>query len=241
MDTTVERHLRTVDLAKAVGLSVQQVRNYETSGFLPEARRGPNGYRLYSTRHLAALRTARHMIEGYSWRPALTIMQTYHRGDLDGALALIDRRHADLDRQRTRVERLLTALRAGAGARPPLGRPLAPDGARIGEAAKQVGVRVSAVRYWEARGLVQPTRERGSRYRRYDDRQLRRLQVVALLRAADYDFETIRVVLEEMAAGTPERALEVVERRREELFRASRTGIAATAAFWAYASADGDL
>ncbi|HYF62616.1 MAG TPA: MerR family DNA-binding transcriptional regulator, partial [Herpetosiphonaceae bacterium] len=62
---TVERAMRTKDLAAAVGLSVQQVRNYEAAGFLPAVERSPNGYRRYARRHLAALQTTRLLIAGY--------------------------------------------------------------------------------------------------------------------------------------------------------------------------------
>src|SRR5690242_21190014 len=106
--------LRTVDLARAVNLSVQQVRNYEAWGFLPPVARSGSGYRLYTPRHLAALQTARRMIAGYGWQPAREILQALHQGELDAALALIDAQHAALARQRERVEQALDALRTAA-------------------------------------------------------------------------------------------------------------------------------
>ena len=60
------RHaLRTIDLARAAGISVQQVRNYESLGLLPPAERSKSGYRLYTECHLAALKTARGLVGGY--------------------------------------------------------------------------------------------------------------------------------------------------------------------------------
>src|SRR5262245_59697876 len=50
----VKQTLRTIDLARAAGLSPQQVRNYEQWGVLPPAERSPHGYRLYEARHLRA-------------------------------------------------------------------------------------------------------------------------------------------------------------------------------------------
>ena len=72
--------LRTIDLARATGISVQQVRNYEAWGLLPAAERRKSGYRLYTQHHLAALKTARSMVGGYSWQQTLAIMQTLHVG-----------------------------------------------------------------------------------------------------------------------------------------------------------------
>ncbi|HEX7733998.1 MAG TPA: MerR family DNA-binding transcriptional regulator [Ktedonobacteraceae bacterium] len=62
---TVCTYLRTIDLAQAGHISVQQVRNYEAGGFLPPVERGSNGYRRYTPRHLAALKTARGLVRGY--------------------------------------------------------------------------------------------------------------------------------------------------------------------------------
>ncbi len=234
-----KHYLRTRDLAEAVDLSVQQVRNYEAFGFLPPVERSPTGYRLYTPRHLEALQTARSMIRGYGWQPALAIMQAVHRGDLDAALALVDARHAELDRKRSQVEQALTTLRAAAEQPVTWMRVRRPQGLRVGDAARRVGVRVSALRYWEQQGLLSSARDQQSRYRLYDEQQMHRLQVIVLLREMGYDFDAIRPVLDEMAAGRLQRALEEVERRRAQLSRASRAGIEATVAFWSYASSGG--
>ncbi len=68
--------LRTIDLARAAGISVQQVRNYEALGLLPPASRSKSGYRLYTQRHLAALKTARGLVGGYGGN-RLNILLTY--------------------------------------------------------------------------------------------------------------------------------------------------------------------
>ncbi|NUT49982.1 MAG: MerR family DNA-binding transcriptional regulator, partial [Saccharothrix sp.] len=43
--------LRPVDLARAAGISTQQVRNYLDAGVLPPAGRSPAGYRVFDARH----------------------------------------------------------------------------------------------------------------------------------------------------------------------------------------------
>lgn len=227
-------YLRPVDLARAVGMSVQTVRKYEAWGFLPPAERSPAGYRRYTYRHLRAIETARAMIAGYGWQSALRVMRHAHAGDLDAALAVVDARHAELDRGRREVEETLAALRTVA-ADPPAGAHVRrSSGLRVGEAAQRVGVRVSALRFWEEQGLLHPRRDDRSGYRRYDEQQLRRSQVVVLLREAGYDFAAIRAVLDELAAGRPASALRAVARRRDELAKTSRARAEATAAFWNY-------
>ena len=47
--------LRTSDVARATGYSVQQVRDLERLGVIPPATRSPNGYRSYAAVHVHAL------------------------------------------------------------------------------------------------------------------------------------------------------------------------------------------
>jgi DNA-binding transcriptional MerR regulator len=233
---TVSNYLRTIDLAHAGHISVQQVRNYEATGLIPPTERSPGGYRLYTQQHLVALTTARSMVSGYGWQRTPTIMQALHRGDLSNALALIDTRHAELASKRLQVEQTLAALHALAAQSAPLPGTRHPQQFRVGEAAKQVGVRVSALHFWEQQGLLHPLRDQTSRYRLYDEQQMRRLRVVVLLRDAGYNFNVILSVLDELAAGQPEKAIVAVEKRREELTRASWTCIEALALFQRYVS-----
>lgn len=228
--------LRTIDLARAVGLSAQQVRNYEAWGFLPEAPRSAKGYRLYTERHRQALTTARILVAGYGWQTALRAMQALHAGEPEIAFAIADARHAELDRDRADLERVLGAVRAVADQPETWGHGRIARPMRIGVAAGSVGVRASAVRFWEQEGLLRPERDRTSGYRLYDDEQWRRLQVVALLRRAEYGFDEIRTVLAELGGARPQAALEAIERRREGIAAASRACARATAALWRYAT-----
>ena len=227
--------LRTIDLARATGISVQQVRNYEAWGLLPAASRSKSGYRLYTQRHLAALKTARGMVGGYSWQRTSAIMQALHQGNLSASLSLIDSRHAELANKRLQVEQTLSALHALA-AQPASLQSAHPSsqGLRVGEAARQVGARVSALHFWEQQGLLYPVRDRDSRYRLYGEQQMQRLRVIVLLREAGYNFDVIQSVLDEMAAGRPEKAIVTVEKRREELTRTSWLCVEAMANFQRY-------
>jgi DNA-binding transcriptional MerR regulator len=230
----VDRYLRTKELAQAVDVSVQQVRNYEAVGFIPSVERSPTGYRRYTRQHLEAIKTARSMIGGYGVQRAQQIMQAAHQGRLAEALALIDQRHAELDGTRQQLEQTLAALRILTAQLPPGAPTRSSPPLRVGAAARLVGVRVSAIRFWEQQGLLHPLRERGSQYRLYDEQQLRRLRIVALLRQANHDFAAIRTTLEELEAGRPQRAVAAVEQRHNELAQTSWRCLQAMAAFYAY-------
>lgn len=230
----VEAYLRTKDLARAAHISVQTVRNFEASGFMPVAERSPSGYRRYTQQHLVALKTARELIGGYGWQRTQQIMQAVHQGRLPDALALIDQRHAELDRTRLQLEQTLAALNVLAAQLPPEKHAHFSEPLHVSAAARLVGVRVSALRFWEQQGLLQPVREKSSRYRLYDERQLRRLHIVALLRQANHDFAAIRTTLDELDAGLPQRAVAAVEQRRSEVASMSWRCVQAMSMFYVY-------
>lgn len=231
----MDEYWRPIDLARAVGVSAQTVRKYEQLGFLPPAERGPSGYRRYRACHMRALRAARSMAAGYGWVPALRIMQSIHQGDLSSAIAAVDACHAGLHQARHETMATLAALRLAA--RPQesaVAEQQRPDLLHVGEVARRVGVRVSTLRLWERHGLLRPRRDPASGYRLYDAQEVRRAQVVALLRRGDYGFAAIRPVLAGLAAGTPDQAVSAAERRLAELIEASKRCSAATAACWEY-------
>ena len=105
---------------------------------------------------------------------------------------------------------------------------------RVKEAARTVGARASAVRFWERQGLLQPEREPSTGYRLYDTDQLVRLNVIALLRDAGYHFDAIREVLDELAGGRPDQVRHALEERLETLHRTTWHCITATSAIRDY-------
>jgi DNA-binding transcriptional MerR regulator len=186
--------LRPVDLARLAGVSTQQIRNYEDAGVLPPATRTASGYRAFTDVHRHALLTYRTLVKGYGPVAATRIMRTVHAGDVPAALALVDATHAALHTERTDLRAASEALEALTQAEP---QPLpGPGGLRVGEVAALLGVRPSALRVWEAAGLLAPGRERGTRYRTYSPADVRDARLIHTLRRGHYLLEQIRPVLE---------------------------------------------
>jgi MerR family transcriptional regulator, redox-sensitive transcriptional activator SoxR len=75
----------------------------------------------------------------------------------------------------------------------------------IGEVAARSGVAPSAIRFYEAQGLLAPRRTSGNQ-RRYDRAVLRRIALIQAGRAAGIPLERIRAALDSLPAGrTPTR------------------------------------
>jgi DNA-binding transcriptional MerR regulator len=187
--------LRPIDLARLAGISTQQVRNYEDMGILPPAPRTPAGYRRFDAGHRRALLTYRALARGYGWDTARAIMQAVYAGDLPQALTLVDAGHAALHDERLSLQAAGEALEAVAGESPDTSASPR-SGLRIGEVAAQLGLRPSALRVWEASGLLTPGRDPGTRYRCFSAADVRDARMINMLRKGRYPLPQIQLILD---------------------------------------------
>lgn len=72
----------------------------------------------------------------------------------------------------------------------------------IGQVAQRAGLNVSAIRYYEAQGLL-PEAPRVSGQRRYDEETLTRLGVIDVAKRAGFSLDDIRTLLMASDAGEP--------------------------------------
>jgi len=70
--------LRTVDVARRAGCSVQQIRSLEQAGVLPPTTRTPAGYRTYTQVHALAAVAYVALTAGVGPIQAKTILRTAH-------------------------------------------------------------------------------------------------------------------------------------------------------------------
>jgi len=92
---------------------------------------------------------------------------------------------------------------------------------RIGEAAKATGLSAHTIRFYEARGLLQPAGRSESGYRRYDDADLRRLRLIQNARTLGIPLDEVQELLEAIHGSTcgayADRILALVDRQRQEI------------------------
>ena len=72
----------------------------------------------------------------------------------------------------------------------------------IGQLAKRFGLNTSAIRYYEANGVL-PEPARVSGQRRYGPDAVRRLEVLDVAKRAGFSLDEARVLLQSAEAGTP--------------------------------------
>ncbi|MEV8440470.1 MerR family transcriptional regulator [Actinosynnema sp. NPDC051121] len=271
--------LRPVDLARAAGISAQQVRNYLDAGVLPPAERSPAGYRVFDERHRQAVTTYRALGRGYGWDAAKAIMRSVHEGlpdrasagvdaagveaagagvdaarvdaagaaagadaagadaaaaGVEAALARVDAAHAAAHEQRLALRATAQALEAVASEEVGLEESVPRNGLRVGELAARLGVRPSALRVWEAAGLLLPKRDTDG-HRRFGPTDVRDARLVATLRQSRYPLPAIKPIMDEFrSSGGADALRAAITAREAELGRRARAMLAAATALHGY-------
>lgn len=194
---SLNSRLRTTDVARLTGYSVQQIRNLERDGVLPAARRTASGYRMYGDGHVHAAAAYRAFAAAVGPVDAKRITRTVHR-DPAAALELVDAAHARLhdERQTLRLAQQAVAVIADEL----VDDAVAADSMSISELARALGIRVSTLRHWEFEGLVRPGRAVGGA-RSYAPREVRDARIVHQLRQAGYRIPPLRDLLPQLRAG----------------------------------------
>ncbi|RSN29764.1 transcriptional regulator [Amycolatopsis sp. WAC 01416] len=187
--------MRTAEIARLAGYSVQQVRNLERDGVLPAATRTASGYRSYEEIHLRSALAYRALAAGVGPVEAKKIVRALHRDPLPDVLALLDAAHAGGDAERADLKEAREAVRVIS--REPIADVRGSDSMSVSELASALGVRPSTLRHWDAERLVVPGRdERGTR--RYTPSQVRDARIVQQLRLAGYRVAPLRALMPEL-------------------------------------------
>ncbi|WP_436763277.1 MerR family transcriptional regulator [Streptosporangium sp. V21-05] len=188
--------MRTADVARRAGCSVQQVRNLERDGVLPPVARTGTGYRVYDETHLRSALAYRALAAGVGPVEARRIMRAAHAYPASDLLALLDTAHAGLDTERRelRLAREAAATISGES----IGDVRPSDVMSVSELAVALGVRPSALRHWDAEGLVVPRRASPGGPRRYFPDDVRDARIVHQLRMAGHRVASLRALMPEL-------------------------------------------
>ncbi|MFE9725235.1 MerR family transcriptional regulator [Streptomyces sp. NPDC005794] len=199
MPTLKSSSLRTADVARRAGYSVQQVRNLERDGVLPPAARTASGYRIYGESHLRSALAYRALASATGPVEAKRIVRAAHERPATEVLALLDAAHARIHRERTDLE---LAEEAAAVISAELIEDVRPsDSMSVSELAAALGVRPSTLRHWDAEGLAVPDRVPPRGTRRYSPAQTRDARIVHQLRGAGYRVAPLRALMPSLRRG----------------------------------------
>lgn len=192
-ETSRHSGLRTVDVARRVGCSVQHLRNLENEGVVPAVARTSSGYRSWDEVHVLSAVAYRELAQGVGPVLAKGLLRALHHQPSELFLALLDDAHADLARERHDLRLAREAVAAIAAE--PLAAPQPSDAMTISELADALGTTTATLRHWEAEELLAPQRAGRSRTRTYSPVQVRDARVIHQLRTAGYPIPQLRPVL----------------------------------------------
>jgi len=210
--------LRTSDVARTSGYSLQQVRDLERLGVIPPATRSPNGYRSYSAIHVHALGAYRGLAGAIGAVAARELLSEVRGQPIAEAAAAITAVHVRLARERDETLRAQSALRAIRAEATVPDRERADDAMTITELAAALGVRPSTLRFWEQEGLVMPDRVTSLRARRYGVAAIREARIVAALRNSGYGIPAVRATMDSLhGLGGIAEAERVLQQRLDQI------------------------
>lgn len=211
--------LRTSDLARAVGIHPNTVRLYADWGLIPPVERSPNGYRIFTQRHLDCIRLARTVYSApYPGRGFRAVGNEIikHAVDDDWNAAL-DKAHEHLQLVKAELTQAETAAEVleqwaqNMSANAPGEVPLA-----IKDVSKLLGISVDVIRNAERNGLITVPRNSYNNYRLFGKKEIERLRIIRMLTKAGYSHMAILRMVIELDRGKTRGLKETLDTARED-------------------------
>ncbi len=186
-----EKTFRTSELAREVGIHPNTVMRYIEWGLIPPVERAPNGYRIFTQRHLDCLRLARLVYTSYYPGKALRasatgMIESAAADDWSGALDQARLHMKNVENEIELAESTARLLENWAERSTRSDEPASPQTFTIGQACEKLDVTHDVVRNWERNGLISIPRDPDNGYRRIGEPELERLRIIRLLSHAGY-------------------------------------------------------
>ena len=107
---------KTSEVAKIIGIHPNTVRMYEEWGLIPEAKRKPNGYRVFTDFHIEQLRLARiafqiEVLQNGLRKKIVETVKISAKGDFDKALCLAEEYRNQIQKEQTNAEEAIQIVK----------------------------------------------------------------------------------------------------------------------------------
>lgn len=188
----MDRTYKTAEVAKRVGVHSNTVRLYEKLRLIPEAKRTPNGYRVFTDYHIAQFKLARtafkvEVLQNGLRKKIIHVVKLSAEGQREEAINCtngyvnqIKQEQRDAEEAIELSKKLLSDIQA--------------KKSNIFLTRKQtadyIQVTMDTLRNWEMNGLLNIKRRKNG-YRVYTDSDISRLKIIRTLRCANYSLSAI--------------------------------------------------
>lgn len=185
--------MKGIEIAKKLNISTSALRHYESWGLVPKIERSANGYRIYTKEHEAYFQCIRAMIPGFGMELVRKIMPLVISGEKLEVLWQINQAQVNLHAEKETVQRTIEMIDLIEKAEIP--KFLSKNTFMIGEAAEIANVSASSIRHWEKEGLINPERQKESRFRIYSRTDIRKVLIIRTVQRVAYSLDIVREVL----------------------------------------------
>ncbi len=183
-------------IATNLKVSTTTLRRYEEQGLILDVLRTKSNRRIYESVHLEAFIAIRSLLKGYEIPVVYDVMRMIKNRRIEEALWLINEQQYQIQVEKKRVEEILLMIQKADFTT--YKNIKLKDGMSIGEAAELAGVNASAIRHWEAEGLIHSERKKENGYRMFTVSELRKILVISSLRKTVYYIENMKQLLNEI-------------------------------------------
>lgn len=210
--TMHKKRLRTIDVARQTGVSVNTIHLYEALDYLPPVPRLSNGYRVFTQHHILHVQLVRYAMRctwvgGKIRQTAFATLKIAAQGNYAEALKEATQLESLVNNEQANAEEALKVLEKWTH------HNIYHESEqlyRIGEVAQRLKVTVDELRNWERNGLINvPRAENG--YRIYSSPEIDRLLVIRALRRARYSTMSILQLMQHLEQGHTEQLREILD------------------------------
>ncbi|PTM53222.1 TioE family transcriptional regulator [Desmospora activa] len=203
------RYYKPIEIARELHISTSALRHYESWGVVPAPARAKNGYRLYTSEHLAYFRCLRAMFPGFGVKLTCDVLRHIQNGEVDTAFWIVNKEQANLQQEKVVADQTLALLQDPS--LPLLKNKKKKNQLTIGEVSTLTDVPASAIRHWEKEGLLSPERDPENGYRLFTPVHIRQILLIRTLRRTVYFLESMKEIVQAVEHQSIEQAKKVTE------------------------------
>lgn len=191
----------TIEVARLAEVHPNTVRLYEKQGFINPIERAKNNYRLYKEASVLEMQMARLLLRNTTIEPVIRekaehVVRLHVLDDNEATLKAANTYLQYLLREKSKAEKALKNMIAY------FTSPDSKDNTEVFSKRKEMAdyleVSIDVLRNWEMNGLIDVMRNPSNGYRNYTQKDANRLEVIKILRKANYGLIDILEMLKQI-------------------------------------------
>ena len=183
-----QKHYRTSEVAKIIGVHPNTILSYEKWGYLSTVPRSENGYRMFTEQHIGQINIIRlalssEAVKAYMLFEVRGILRTIAKGDIKMAIALSENFLTKIQKEKAKEYEVIIEIKKIIKKHLEESENVA---LKRSEAAEVIGVSIDVIINWERNGMLEVPRDNKNNYRVYTKDEMILLEIIKHLRKENY-------------------------------------------------------